>query len=192
MPRVDTVNTDSNQFRPPDYWAKDEITYALDRVTANMYYTGNRNRGRLKRLAAGMKLLREGVRLFAAIRGRYQLTEARFQRMDCVLPFYMSCRIGLHAAATLTFGHHLGDAAKTLRGAVESAFYGYHVYEDPGAGIGGRNALCTPRRRIQRQVMRREEHERWSGVNSAFPRLLVTFLRIDGDSRPRRLNCTRS
>jgi hypothetical protein len=61
------------------------------------------------------------------------VTDERFFMYDFAIPFYMSCRASLIAAATLAFGHQLPDSAKPARGALEAALYGYHVFADPSA-----------------------------------------------------------
>ena len=98
-----------------------------------MFYTANRNRARLKRLRTAMRLFSDGSEAYSRARGKHALSDRRFETIDCVFPFFMSCRTSLYGGATLTFGHQLSDAAKCLRGALEAAFYAYRVFSEPAA-----------------------------------------------------------
>jgi hypothetical protein len=122
-----------DQFKVPDAWGEDELTRVLDTASRNAYYTVNRNRAAVKRLRIATDLFAEGARRYSTVRGAHLVTDESFFKFDWAIPFYMSCRVSLIAAATLAFGHQLPDSAKPARGALEAAFYGYHVFDDPSA-----------------------------------------------------------
>jgi len=133
MKRTTEQGAEDYQFRIPEGWGDDELTEVIATAAKNSYYTVNRNRAAVKRIRTATILFAEGAEQYSIVRGAYLVTDGRFFKFDFALPFYMSCRASLLAAATLAFGHQLPDAAKPERGALEAAFYGYHVFADPSA-----------------------------------------------------------
>jgi hypothetical protein len=133
MKRTVEDHAPEDQFRVPDRWGKDELTSVIAKASRNAYYTVNRNRAAVKRLIAATDLFSDGAEQYSRVRGAHLVTDELFFKYDVALPFYMSCRASLIAATTLAFGHQLPDSVKPARGALEAAFYGYHVFTRPEA-----------------------------------------------------------
>jgi hypothetical protein len=157
MKRATEDGATEEQFRVPEGWGEDEVTHVLQMATRNSYYTVNRNRAAVKRFRTAARLFSSGAEQYSTVRGAHLITDARFFNFDYALPFLMSCRVSLLAAATLAFGHQLPDSAKPARGAIEAAFYGYHVFKDASAWDRWTDRpLVAALRRSEKEIARRQ------------------------------------
>jgi len=80
-----------------------------------------------------MDLFSEGLNHYVDERGLFGGTDPRFLRHDRALTFFNAARGSLVSGAILTFQQQLFDASKPLRGALEAALAGVHVFGDADA-----------------------------------------------------------
>ena len=121
------------QFRRPEKWPNDRLSKYLANAIECFYYTYNAHRAEVRRFNTGLELFFEGGDALSHFRRRYGGDDSTLRGFDGARRFLSACRSELVAAATLIWSHQPYAASKPLRGALEAALYGYHVYHDPNA-----------------------------------------------------------
>lgn len=118
--------------RYPDWGGGDQVTHVLQRAAENASFTVAHHPKAVNRFREAMDLFAEGIVDYEEVR-RSGRADLGFVRYDRALTFFAGARRSLLCGAKLTYEHELTDAAKPLRGAIEAAFAGCHVFSDPGA-----------------------------------------------------------
>lgn len=118
--------------RPPG-WGDDPLTEFLQAVEGNTYLTVRAHKAAVKRLRAGIELFETGSNAYFTERRKNSATDSYFESLDRAFPLLMATYQSIYAALTLTFSSQMTEAAKPLRGAIETALYAYYFYRDPKA-----------------------------------------------------------
>lgn len=121
------------QVRRPEDWGADALTEFLDAAQRNTYLIVNAHKADVKRLRTGLDLFAAGASAYFSIRRKHPASDPRYAVFDLTFPFMMAAAQSLYAATTLTFSGQQSEAAKPLRGAIETALYAYHMQRAPGA-----------------------------------------------------------
>jgi hypothetical protein len=121
------------QVRRPDTWGADRLTEFLEAALNNTYLMVNAHKAEVKRVRTGLELFTAGSDAYFSRRRMHAVNDSRYVALDITFPFLMATLQSLYAATTLTFSGQQNEAAKPLRGAIETALYAYHFHRAPNA-----------------------------------------------------------
>jgi len=119
------------QMRRPETWGVDPLTEFLEAAQKNTYLVVNAHKSGVKRVAAGLELFAAGAKAY--FDKRRQRPVEPITVLDVTFSFFMATAQSLYAAVTLAFSGQQNEAAKPLRGAIETSLYALHVNRVDGA-----------------------------------------------------------
>jgi len=122
-----------DQLQPPKFWGEDQVTRFLAVAHKNSYLTINEHRSAIKQLNTCLTVYEAAADSYITHRTACDADEEDYTGFDVLFAFFMGAQKSLYASLCLIFSHQQAEATKTLRGAIETTLYAYHVARSPRA-----------------------------------------------------------